>query len=56
MEFPSISSPINVFEDHLASSLLVPEDAPLFAWQTADSGRGLMMKPWFMDQCRKKKG
>ena len=53
MECPFVSSPISVFEHHLASNPLVPDDAPLFAWQTAKGGLCPMNKGWFMDRCRK---
>jgi len=41
-----------MFEHHLASSPLVPDDVPLFAWQTSNEGWCPMTKYWFMGWCR----
>ena len=52
IDCPLTSSLINAFAPHLASSPLVPEDALLFAWQTANGGWCPMTKYWFMGRCR----
>jgi len=51
IDCPLLSNPVNAFEHHLASNPHVPEDAPLFAWQSADGGWCPMTKTWFMESC-----
>ena len=42
IDCPLLSNQVNAFKHHLASSPHVPEDAPLFMWQSADSRWCLM--------------
>jgi len=51
IESPLSSNHINVLDHHLASSPVIPNDALLFAWQTADGAWAPMTKDWFMSQC-----
>jgi len=51
IDCPLLSNLINAFKHHLALSLLMPDDAPLFAWQTANGDWCPMTKAWFMDKC-----
>ena len=48
---PCLSNPINAFEHHLTSNPLMPNNVPVFAWQTADDGWCPMTKDWFMGKC-----
>jgi len=52
IDCPLLSNPVNAFEHYLASSPMIPDDAPLFAWQSTDGSWCLMMKNWFMSLCR----
>ena len=52
IDCPLLSNPVTAFEHHLASNPQIPDDAPLFAWQTAEGGWAPMTRAWFMDRCR----
>jgi len=51
IHYPLLSNLINAFEHHLASNPLVPNNVPLFAWQTMDGSWCPMTKDWFMGKC-----
>lgn len=46
-----ITCPLSALRHHLSANSLVPNSAPLFAFETADGGWAPMTKPWFIDRC-----
>jgi hypothetical protein len=49
----SVRGPLNpavVFRHHLSANALVPNNAPLFAFETSAGGWAPMTKPWFMER------
>ncbi|EJD45937.1 hypothetical protein AURDEDRAFT_63828 [Auricularia subglabra TFB-10046 SS5] len=44
--------PLEAVEHHLAVNKDVPQDAPLFAWKTADGGWAPLTRDWFLGRCQ----
>ena len=45
------TNPIAAFNNHLRCNPDIPNDAPLFAFQTANHGWAPMTKAWFLERC-----
>jgi len=52
IDCPLLFNQVNAFEHHLASSLMIPDDAPLFVWKSTNGSWCPMMKNWFMSHCK----
>src|SRR5882724_5524184 len=44
-------SPVAVFDHHIASNSMVPDDAPLFAFKSHKGEWSLMQREWFLARC-----
>ncbi|RDB16022.1 hypothetical protein Hypma_003463 [Hypsizygus marmoreus] len=46
-----VTCPLEALKHHLTANSLIPDSAPLFAFETAGGGWAPMTKAWFMDHC-----
>jgi len=46
-----VTCPLSALHHHLSANSLIPNFAPLFAFEMADGGWAPMTKPWFINHC-----
>ena len=51
IDIDHITNPITAFKNHMDRNPGIPNNAPLFAFRTADLGWAPMTKLWFMERC-----